>query len=158
MDDARGAVTIKPHHFMDIIKLYGTGLSVFVPDEEHGHDFYRIGNRVLADRSLPLVLTVGADAICAPCRSLVGDNCADGLDAVRNYDSKDAWNREIDARILGYAGLSAGQTCTALELCERLYAVRDKIPSVWAEEDDARTRLRLENFTRGAEKYLAEQL
>ncbi len=37
-------ITIKPHHFMDIIKLYGAGIESFVPDEKLGHDFYRIGN------------------------------------------------------------------------------------------------------------------
>ena len=25
-------MVIKPHHFMDIIKLYGGGIQVFVPD------------------------------------------------------------------------------------------------------------------------------
>ena len=27
-------VKIKPHHFMDIIKLYGSGITEFVPDEK----------------------------------------------------------------------------------------------------------------------------
>lgn len=28
-------IIIKPHHFMDIIKLYGSGIEVFVPDEKN---------------------------------------------------------------------------------------------------------------------------
>lgn len=32
-------MVIKPHHFMDIIKLYGGGIQVFVPDTDYGHDF-----------------------------------------------------------------------------------------------------------------------
>lgn len=31
-------ILIKPHHFMDIIKLYGTGIHTFVPDEKMGHE------------------------------------------------------------------------------------------------------------------------
>lgn len=30
-------MVIKPHHFMDIIKLYGGGIQVFVPDTDYGH-------------------------------------------------------------------------------------------------------------------------
>lgn len=29
-------VLIKPHHFMDIIKLYGAGIEVFVPAPDVG--------------------------------------------------------------------------------------------------------------------------
>ena len=41
-------ITIKPHHFLDIIKLYGNGLEKFVPDKNYGHDFYKVGNIILA--------------------------------------------------------------------------------------------------------------
>lgn len=36
------SILIKPHHFIDIIKLYGSGIDRFVPDEKMGHDFYFI--------------------------------------------------------------------------------------------------------------------
>ena len=62
------AITIKPHHFMDISKLYGGGIEVFVPDERMGHDFYQVANRVLAEPGLALRLTVEGDDICQPCR------------------------------------------------------------------------------------------
>ena len=31
-------IIIKPHHFIDIIKLYGAGIERFIPDEPMGHD------------------------------------------------------------------------------------------------------------------------
>ena len=34
-------IIIKPHHFIDIIKLYGAGIERFIPDEPMGHDFYK---------------------------------------------------------------------------------------------------------------------
>lgn len=40
-------VIIKPHHFMDIFKLYGTGIEEFVPDQKMGHDFYAIANAII---------------------------------------------------------------------------------------------------------------
>ena len=36
------SILIKPHHFIDIIKLYGSGIDRFVPDEKMGHDFYKV--------------------------------------------------------------------------------------------------------------------
>ena len=36
------SILIKPHHFIDIIKLYGSGIDRFVPDEKMGHDFIRL--------------------------------------------------------------------------------------------------------------------
>ena len=45
-------ITIKPHHFMDIIKLYGSGLEVFVPDEKIGHDFYKLDINKLSNITL----------------------------------------------------------------------------------------------------------
>ena len=40
-------ILIKPHHFVDIIKLYGSGIEVFVPDEKMGHDFYKVANEII---------------------------------------------------------------------------------------------------------------
>ena len=56
-------ITIKPHHFMDIIKLYGAGIENFVPDKKLDHDFYRIGNLVLECLTQPLLLTIEGDDI-----------------------------------------------------------------------------------------------
>ena len=51
-------IIIKPHHFMDILKLYGSGINIFVSDEKMGHDFYKVANRILKDRNVQLRLTV----------------------------------------------------------------------------------------------------
>ena len=49
-------IIIKPHHFMDILKLYGSGINIFVSDEKMGHDFYKVANRILKDRNVQLRL------------------------------------------------------------------------------------------------------
>lgn len=41
------SILIKPHHFIDIIKLYGSGIDRFVPDEKMGHDFIRLPMKLL---------------------------------------------------------------------------------------------------------------
>lgn len=147
------AVVIKPHHFMDIIKLYGSGLEVFVPDEKLGHDFYRVGNQVLSDPSLSLALTEEGDDICQPCRLYQG-RCQDGLANIPGYTGKDAYNRRLDRRIFSLFGLSAGPY-PALGLCGLLYASREKIFQVWKEEESLLTKRRYRLFTAGAERYIA---
>lgn len=40
MEKDRGSLVIKPHHLLDIFKLYGRGVETFVPDDKYKHDFY----------------------------------------------------------------------------------------------------------------------
>ena len=52
------SILIKPHHFIDIIKLYGSGIDRFVPDEKMGHDFYNVANEIIDNPSIDLKLTI----------------------------------------------------------------------------------------------------
>lgn len=85
-------IIIKPHHFLDIIKLYGSGLDVFVPYEKMGHDFYRIGNIILNDKNILIKLTVDADDICVPCKYCKDGLCFDDLSGIDGYTKKDTYN------------------------------------------------------------------
>ena len=40
-------IVIKPHHLIDIMKLYGAGVEHFVPDELYQHDFYKVANHII---------------------------------------------------------------------------------------------------------------
>lgn len=40
------SITIKPHHFMDIIKLYGAGIKTFIPDEKWDMIFIKLPIRL----------------------------------------------------------------------------------------------------------------
>ena len=51
------SILIKPHHFIDIIKLYGSGIDRFVPDEKMGHDFYKVANEIIENPTVDLKLT-----------------------------------------------------------------------------------------------------
>ena len=48
------SILIKPHHFIDIIKLYGSGIDRFVPDEKMGHDFYKVANEIIDNPSVKI--------------------------------------------------------------------------------------------------------
>jgi hypothetical protein len=49
-------IRIKPHHFLDIIKLYGRGIEKFVPDQDYHHHFYAVANEIIKNPTNPAVL------------------------------------------------------------------------------------------------------
>ena len=93
------SILIKPHHFIDIIKLYGSGIDRFVPDEKMGHDFYKVANEIIDNPSIDLKLTIDGDDICKPCKKY-HEQCIDPLTHIQGYTSKDVYNKTLDKRII----------------------------------------------------------
>ncbi len=152
----REALLIKPHHFLDIIKLYGSGLESFVPNVEYGHDFWKVGNEILGDATIWLELTVGNDVICGPCKCNDGLICSGLTIADSKEISKDTWNKTIDERLLSILGLKGGAKLSALEFCKlaKEKISREDIFAVWKEKPIEITEKRADFLTRGIEKYL----
>lgn len=73
-------IIIKPHHFIDIIKLYGAGIERFISDEFMGHDFYKVANELIDHPTINVKLTV-YDGICRPCKKYNG-RCVDALTSI----------------------------------------------------------------------------
>ncbi|MED9811673.1 MAG: hypothetical protein UFX20_06220 [Longibaculum muris] len=150
-------IIIKPHHFMDIIKLYGSGIEVFVPDEKMQHDFYKIANEIIKNHQVKLSLTIDADDICQPCVQCINGICDNGLPKTLGNIKKDDYNKRLDQRLIDYLHLDLKEQYTALALCRIMYEKKDIILKVWLEEDDKITQRRFELFQLGAKKYLKEQ-
>lgn len=148
-------ITIKPHHFMDIIKLYGSGIEVFVPDEKMNHDFYKIANLILKHHGILLNLTIEADDICAPCIMCSGHTCTDQLHSIPDFDSKDAYNHLLDSRIMEQFQLDGKKKYETDYLCSVMLKHYDCIDTIWQEEKDEITQKRKKLFIKGAEKYLS---
>ena len=98
-------IIIKPHHFMDIIKLYGSGIDVFVPDEKMQHDFYKIANEIIKNPQVKLSLTIDADDICQPCVQCINGICDDELPKTLGNIKKDDYNKRLDQRLIDYLHL-----------------------------------------------------
>lgn len=145
-------IVIKPHHFMDIIKLYGSGIEVFIPDEKMGHDFYRVANTVINNPKVKVRLTVDGDDICKPCKKY-SNECTDSLGHIPGFTSKNVYNCTLDRRMIEMYGLDK-VTYTAEELCSIYYRNKDYIYDVWKEENVEITDRRYKLFTTGAMKYL----
>jgi len=161
---------LKPHHFLDIIKLYGAGTDFFVPEEEYvrqirgvrgkrreyHHDFNIAGNIVLENPLAVITLTVGVDDVCSPCKFLVDGKCTDKLSSQFTYPSKEEWNQIVDKRMLDVWDLKEGDEITAIALCQ---LSRDKFtPEVvldaWRENTKEEALERAEYLIDGLKKYV----
>ncbi len=148
-------IKIKPHHFLDIIKLYGKGLEVFVPDKKYNHNFYKAANDIIANHQAEITITSGEDDICAPCIFLGRDNkCTDRIFHIAGIDSKNEWNEILDNRIMQYTGIRAGNKYSSEEFCRILFFQKEIIFNVWKEESKPDKGSRYEAFCKGAKKYL----
>lgn len=148
-------ITVKPHHFMDIIKLYGSGIRVFVPDQKMNHDFYRIANAVVENPRTQLHLTIEADDICVPCVKCQMHECIDTLDQIPGFQTKNEYNRTLDSRLIKELSLDIHKAYEAQELCNIMWKHHDVIYKVWKEENDAITERRHDLFVKGAKEYLS---
>jgi len=145
-------IMIKPHHFMDIIKLYGSGVEVFVPDEGMGHDFYKVANEIIKNHQIQLQLTIEADDICHPCRMYQNQMCIDKV-YKPNYEYKHDYNQMLDKRLIEKLNLCIESNYSADELCRLMLEHHDCIFQVWHEEDDIIIQKRHDLFVLGAQKF-----
>jgi hypothetical protein len=147
---------IKPHHFLDIIKLFGSGLESFVPNLEYGHDFWKVGNEILENPNIQLELTLDNDAICIPCKFSNGQICSGVTSADSKEISKDVWNKMIDQRLLDILQLENGTKISALELCKlaKEKISRENIFATWKEKPTEITEKRATFLIAGIDKYL----
>lgn len=146
--------SLKPHHFLDILKLYGSGVEKFVPARKYQHNFYKVGN-IIVEKPLTVVsLTVGIDDICRPCRFLKAGKCISKIQDFI-YSSKDEWNKTIDNRILIKLGLKERDELTAIELCQlaRKKLKREDIIFIWKERPKKETEKRIRQLMNGLRKY-----
>jgi hypothetical protein len=151
-------ISIKPHHLLDIIKLYGAGLNHFVPDPSHQHDFYRVGNIALKNPNTIVMFTIGNDAICTPCKFNQNHYC---MDVVANnpskFQSKDVWNKTIDKRLMKILGINENDQMTIHEYCQLAFTRLNpgNIKEIWKERPDKETANRTALLLKGLKKYLS---
>jgi hypothetical protein len=147
-------VRIKPHHLLDLIRDFGAG-RVHEP-HPYGHAVHLVAEMVRSNPGLPVELTSGADAICAPCRNLVGGRCTDSTRAPGYETSKETWNRLIDSRIFARLGLKENDRLFAHEFCKLAIERLGDIRTIYPEVDPENTAWRAKNLEKGLREYNEE--
>jgi Uncharacterized conserved protein len=148
-------IRIKPHHFLDIIKLYGKGIEKFVPDKKYNHNFYFVANEIINNHQVQIELTTGGDDICSPCIYIGSDGeCIDKITHIEGINSKNEWNKKLDRRIIEYTKAQENSRFSAQEYCELLYSIKERVFDIWKEEPDTAKNNRYDAFCAGVRKYL----
>jgi len=149
-------IVIKPHHLLDIFKLYGAGLEKFIPDPLYGHDFYKIGNLILKNPKTRVKFTSGSDDICKPCKFNKNGNCIDVVwgNPIK-YLSKNLWNKTIDQRLMETLSITEGAEMTAIDYCNLALKKidEDSIKKIWKERPGIETRNRSKLLLLGLAKF-----
>ena len=109
---------LRPHHLLDIITQYGQGVP-FTPSD-YGHAVHTVARLVLVHQQQRVELVVGADDICAPCRNLVRGQCTDTISSTDPPLPKQAYNDDVDRRVLGHLGLRRGDVVSVRGFAERV--------------------------------------
>ena len=150
-------ISIKPHHFVDILTSFGAGQIEFHP-HSYGHALHLVATAVLQDADLTLRIELGADDICTPCKHNTGGACDDTIDTSFRPTaprSKGEWNLRIDRRWCERLKVEPGDTLTARELCRRiqdalghLADLYREIPADRVKDREVKLRLGIRSFLR----------
>jgi hypothetical protein len=154
----KGAIRIKPHHFIDIVTALSAERPVFEP-HPYGHAVHAVARAVLADRDSTLEMELGADDICAPCIHNVGGRCDDTIDTSFRPaapTSKGDYNLLIDRRWCRRLGLAQGDRLTAREFVERLRGQSADLAEIYRENPPERVAKRAADLAAGIRKFLEE--
>ena len=149
-------ITIKPHHFVDIVTAFGEGC-VDPQPHSYGHAVHSVTKEILSNRDVLLRLEFGADDICQPCRHNVNGLCDDTIDASFRPaapKSKREWNLIIDRRWCERLGIGQDDQLTARDFCSRIRNCAGNIRDIYREIPIERTDERHAKLQRGIQKYL----
>lgn len=146
-------ITIKPHHFVDIITSFGEG----TPFEPHpyGHAVHTVARKILDNIDAEIKIELGADDICRPCIHNINGFCDDTID--NSYrplapESKREWNLLIDKRWCPCLRLKQGDTLAGFELCRRISRCLDEMPHIYREEPPEKIAQRQSSLIKGLVK------
>lgn len=149
-------ISIKPHHFVDIITAIGDGCTEFMP-HPYGHAVHTISAEILVNPDVTLRIELGSDDICAPCRHNIDGDCVDTIDTSfrpQAPESKMAYNLIIDQRWCEQLGLVQNENLTVRQFCLRIRNYTGSLGDIYKEMPSERTAERQEKLIRGITRFL----
>jgi len=150
-------ISIKPHHFIDIIAAFGEGAS-FAP-HPYGHAVHTVARKILKDINTKIKIELGADDICAPCIHNINGLCDDTIDTSFRPLAprlKREWNLLVDKRWCQCLGLKQGDALTGKEFCERAERCLKEIPNIYRENPPGINAQKLSSIKKGLARIAEE--
>ena len=155
----RSTISIKPHHFVDIITSFGAGSRTFKP-HPYGHAVHTVSEQIDSKREVCLKIELGIDDICSPCVHNAAGFCDDTIDTSYRPSapsSKSEWNQLIDQRLCKRLGIKQGDRFQVRELCELIRDKMGDITDIYNEVPAGMTAERSANLVKGLEYYLRQE-
>ena len=152
-------LTIKPHHFIDIITQFGDEGAPLQP-HPFGHAVHTVAQQLLTNRNIMLCMELGSDAICEPCCHNVSGVCDDTIDTSFRPQapaSKQDYNQLIDRRWCERLGLEQGDRLSARAFCARVQDRAGNIEEIYRETPAERTQARQAKLLEGIAWFLGEE-
>lgn len=149
-------ISIKPHHFIDVITSFGAGQRKFKA-HPYGHAVHIVSEQILNDRDICLKMELGIDDICRPCSHNVNGVCDDTIDTSYRPSappSKNDWNLLIDRRWCERLGIEQGARFTARKFCELIRDRMGDITDIYREIPARMTAERKAKLTKGLAYYI----
>lgn len=151
-------ISIKPHHFVDIMASLGAGKRKFSP-HPYGHAVHTISQQILSNHDVLLEIELGSDDICKPCRHNVGGLCDDRIDISFRPAApplKVEWNLLIDQRWCERLMIRQGDRMSACSLAERIYLFWGDITTIYPELPAERATAKGAQIMEGIRYFLHE--
>lgn len=152
-------ISIKPHHFVDIITALGAGQEHPAP-HPFGHAVHSVTKEILSNRDVDVRIEFGADDICGPCCHNIDGVCDDTIDTSfrpQAPQSKRDYNLLIDQRWAERLGLSQDDQLTATEMCGRIRDRAGDISDIYREIPDDRNAERQAKLNSGVTRFLESE-
>ncbi|OGV60769.1 MAG: hypothetical protein A2283_14700 [Lentisphaerae bacterium RIFOXYA12_FULL_48_11] len=149
-------ISIKPHHFVDILTAFGDGCTDPKP-HPYGHAVHSVTKEILANHYVSLRMEFGADDICLPCCHNVNGLCDDTIDVSfrpKAPKSKREYNLLMDQRWAERLGIQQDDILTAHEFCLRVRDRAGDISDIYRETPVDRTAERQKKLQLGVTKFL----
>ena len=151
----KDVISIKPHHFVDIITYFGAGKK----SEPHPyrHAVHIVTAQILSNRGILLAIELGADDICQPCIHNIDGLCDDTIDTSYRPQApslKREWNLLLDQRWCERLEINQGNRLTARELCMLIRDLAGDITDIYCEIPADITSKKAKNLEEGLCKFL----
>ena len=145
-------MTIRIHHFFDIIRDIRTGEKMMA-DTNYRHSYHSVANILRDSPDTKMKIVVGLDSVCDGCIHNIDGICDDPLTIKNGFSMKHAYNNWLDKRILEKFNFSEGKIVTPKKLCKSANIYIDNIYKIYEKDTKEEIDVRKTEFIDGLTFY-----
>lgn len=150
--NAKSEMTIRIHHFFDIIRDLRTGETLSA-DTHYKHSYHSVANILRDSPGTKMKITAGIDSVCDGCIHNKYGKCDDPLNRKTGFTMKHDYNNYLDKRILSTLNWSEGDIVTPRKICKSADKYIDNIYRIYEIDNPEDIGSRKMRFIEGLKFY-----